>query len=38
MGHEEFVDPFEGVSGGVDFRVARNDPLEPFSYRGFIDR
>ena len=38
MRHEEFVDPFEGVPGGIDFWVARDNPLEPFSYRRFVDR
>lgn len=37
VGHEKFVDSFEGVPGRVDFRIARYDPLEPFSYRRFID-
>lgn len=37
VGHEEFIDSFEGVPGGVDFRVARDDPLQPFSYRRFVD-
>lgn len=37
VGHEKLVDSFESVPGGVDFRIARDDPLEPFSYRRFVD-
>jgi len=38
VGQEEFVDSFEGIPGGVDRRIARDDPLESFSYHRLVDR
>lgn len=34
---EKFVDPFEGFPGRVYTWLARDDPLQSFSYRVFID-